>query len=375
MSVEERRTMRRALVIATVLGLAVPGRTWGGIYNFAEAPEKYGTYEELKNSLAFLRQINNPELPTPHRLRYLLMADLAEKGAARLDDLDRINLSGYLLRLRDPKSPRRNEQYYLLATELLQPLVRRDPKNFLAQANLATAWLKLGQLQRAQTTQSVALEQWPRRWKDLPKERRELLEKLRWNEAKFQLYREAEKYQLKLLLLRLRESQRKQPPDQLDPLFDTGGEKVQFVGPGGKYEPGKLAAAERQKLPANALAIVEQLVLWDPDDLRLRWLAAELFNAEGEMGAARDLLVYLSWNEGFNPPELKEHRDILVRQAPAPQTAVETPAPTPDKVEPTSPWPTNPWQLLGVGFGAGAVVALLGVWQVREIRRRAAARP
>jgi tetratricopeptide (TPR) repeat protein len=373
--------MRRALVIATVLGLAVPARTWGGIYNFAEAPEKYGTYEELKNSLMFLWQINNSDLPTPHRQRYLFLADLAakaEKGVpARLDDLDRVNLSGYLLRLRDPKSPRRNEQYYLLATELLQPVVRRDPKNFLAQSNLATAWLKLGQLQRAQTTQSVALEQWPRRWQDLPKERRELLEKLRWNEAKFQHYREAEKYQLKLLLLRLRESQRKQPPEQLDPLFDTGEEKVQFVGPSGKYELGKIAAAERQKLPLNALAIVSQLVLWDPYDVRLRWLAAELFNAEGETGAARELLVYLSWNEGFNPPELKEHRDILVRQAPAPppQTAVETPAPSPDKVEPTSPWPTNPWQLLGVGFGAGVVVALLGVWQVREIRRRAAARP
>jgi tetratricopeptide (TPR) repeat protein len=372
--------MRRALVIATILYLGGPAPARAGIYNFAEPLDKFGTYEEFKEALVFLRQINSTKIDTPQRQRYLLMADLAERGVpASLDDVDRVSLSGYLLRL-NTSNARKNERLYLLAAEILQPVVRRDPKNFLAQANLAAAWMKLGQYQRAESTHSVALEQWPRRWQDLTKEQQQLLSaKLHWNEAQFQRYREVEKYQHKLLLLRLREAQRKSPARGLYPLFDTADAQVQFVGPGGKYEPGKLAAEERRKLPKDALAVVEQLVLWEPDDPRLLWLAAELYNAEGNGDAARDLIRYVIEVDQFVTPELKEHRDVLVRQAPAKQRrALDFTEPAPadgQQIDSPSPWPTNPWQLLGVGFGAGAVVALLGVWQVREIRRRVSARP
>ena len=100
------------------------------------------------------------------------------------------------------------------------------------------------------------------------------------------------------------------------------------------------------------------MLLWEPDDARLLWLAAELLNAEGDAAGARDLMRYVIENLQYVTPELKEHRDVLVREVPPRQNrpldfgdpagkAVE------DKVEPTSPWPTNPWQLLGVGFAAG----------------------
>jgi tetratricopeptide (TPR) repeat protein len=370
--------MRLVFVVTAGLGLCLllPARAPGGLYNFAEPADKFGTFEEFSEALVQVRQINSTEILTPSRQRYLLMADLAERDIpAEMDDLDRINLSGYLLRLRDPKDARKNNRRYLQAKKILESVVRRDPKNFLAHSNLATAYWKLDQLQRAETTLSVALDNWPRRWQDLPKERRTLLEKkLHWEEPQFQQYREVETYQRKLLLLRLRDAQKRPPPQDPDPLFDTREEKVHFVGPSGKYEAGKLAADEKSKLPQNALAIVEQLVLWEPDDPRLRWLAAELFNAEGNAKGALKLFEYLIDVDKIVSPELKEHRAVLVRETPAsPRPALDFTEPA-AKVEAkdgaTSPWPTNPWQLLGVGFGAGALVALLGVWQVREIRRR-----
>src|SRR5437879_664259 len=132
--------MRRVFIVVIVLGLGMPARSGGGIYNFAEPPEKFGTYEEFKESLVFLRQINSTLIETPHRRRYLMMAELAELAERRgvpaaMDDLERLNLSGYLLRL-NKSNTRLNDRLYLLAAATLQPLVRRDPKNFLAQSNL-----------------------------------------------------------------------------------------------------------------------------------------------------------------------------------------------------------------------------------------------
>src|SRR5262249_23601581 len=60
-------------------------------------------------------------------------------------------------------------------------------------------------------------------------------------------YQEAEKAQLRLV--RQRQKEPKDSPD-LDDLFG-----VRYVGEGGKYEPGQLAAAERKKLPEDAAAV------------------------------------------------------------------------------------------------------------------------
>ena len=53
---------------------------------------------------------------------------------------------------------------------------------------------------------------------------------------------------------------------KLDDLFG-----IRYVGEDGSYQPGKLAAAEAKKLPANAAALVQQLALWLPADGRLLW--------------------------------------------------------------------------------------------------------
>ena len=50
---------------------------------------------------------------------------------------------------------------------------------------------------------------------------------------------------------------------------------VRFANDGGIYQPGALATAERAKLPPDAIAIVQQLLLWYPTDSRLYWLLGE----------------------------------------------------------------------------------------------------
>ena len=68
----------------------------------------------------------------------------------------------------------------------------------------------------------------------------------------------------------------------LDALFP----RVHFVGPSGQYESGMLAAEQWANMPADALTIVKQLVLWFPHDSRLKWLLAELLNAGNDIDGA-----------------------------------------------------------------------------------------
>src|SRR5262249_33176835 len=89
----------------------------------------------------------------------------------------------------------------------------------------------------------------------------------------------------------------------LDDLFG-----VAFVGPSGKYEAGTLAAAERKKLPAAAVALAQQLALWLPGDPRLLWQLAELANAHGDVGVAAAILDGCVTEFGLRSPELHAHR-------------------------------------------------------------------
>ena len=75
------------------------------------------------------------------------------------------------------------------------------------------------------------------------------------------------------------------------PLFPaTGeGEPVKFVNDAGEYQPGTLASAERAKLPPDAVAVVQQMMLWFPDDVRLYWLLAELYAAEDDLESAASI--------------------------------------------------------------------------------------
>lgn len=93
-------------------------------------------------------------------------------------------------------------------------------------------------------------------------------------------------YYLKWLRLHRDRVNRKLAPDAEDvlPLFD-----VKFVNDAGQYEPGKLAASEKAKLPPDAIAVVQQLILWAPWDISLQWLLGELYAANGQLKDAEQV--------------------------------------------------------------------------------------
>lgn len=100
-------------------------------------------------------------------------------------------------------------------------------------------------------------------------------------------------------------------PTPLFPVPQPGkpADPVRWVNEAGVYEPGALAAAERAKLPADATATVQQLVLWFPSDTRLYWLLAELYAADGEFGPAWAIMQECSWSKQFTNRRLfMDHR-------------------------------------------------------------------
>lgn len=118
-------------------------------------------------------------------------------------------------------------------------------------------------------------------------------------------------------------------PTPLFPVPAAGGkaaDPVRWVNEAGEYEPGALAAAERAKLPADAVAVVQQLLLWFPSDTRLYWLLAELYAADGEFGPARAILDECVWSRQYgNRAVLMAHRAAVTAAADARPPEPESP--------------------------------------------------
>src|SRR5260370_33189547 len=93
---------------------------------------------------------------------------------------------------------------------------------------------------------------------------------------------------------------------------------VRYVDDKGEYTPGKLAAAEKKKLPAGAAAIVQQLGLWLPADSRLLWQLAELANAHGDVRYAAALMDGCVTQVGLPAPPLPRPRQLTRAPADAP---------------------------------------------------------
>jgi tetratricopeptide (TPR) repeat protein len=130
------------------------------------------------------------------------------------------------------------------AVELLRGGEREHGNHFRIVANLGTAWQLSGDLTQAALCLQQAVRLAPGK------------------------YQKAEEYQLKLVRLRQAEAKDAQG---LDDLFG-----VKYVNEKGAYEPGKLSAEQRKKVPSGAAAAVQQLALWLPADGRLLWQLAEL---------------------------------------------------------------------------------------------------
>jgi hypothetical protein len=192
-----------------------------------------------------------------------------------------------------------------------------------------------------------------------------------------------------LLFLRHRQEEaarRLNAADQLDPIFASGTKSmrkpIRYVGESGRYEAGGLAASEMEKLPRDAVAIVQQMILWDPSDPRLWWQLGEVYNAQGDVKSAwavfDSLLDFNTWK--FAVPELKEHYRIL---KPAYQRQLEIDAQMAEMQaqadEEQKRFEDERRRLtaeekrqrtIWVVAGLGLVLAFVGYWQTRELIRR-----
>jgi hypothetical protein len=185
-----------------------------------------------------------------------------------------------------------------------------------------------------------------------------------------------EKYQLRLVKKRYRESLQRAASARtaVDDLFESPSGPVQYKADDGTYQAGKLAEAERKKLPPNALAIVQQFVLWFPADTRLYWQLGELYNAQGDMTAAVTILNECIWTRRDSAPLLKEHKNIV--QAGAPKQTAPVLEDEPATAKPAAPAPDDAaWlperrQIVLVAGVAGTIIFVLIFLQIREIRQR-----
>ncbi|HMF12717.1 MAG TPA: tetratricopeptide repeat protein, partial [Gemmataceae bacterium] len=290
----------RGLVVTAVLAawLLPPVPARAGLYSTREHLLHYvfGPPADFKNELDNLQSIVakvTEKSPGSPRRQVLAQVETLEQKRrdGNLIYEDRINLSACYVRLQQPETIDK-------AIRLLEELPRGE-RDFVALSNLATAYQLAGNLQRAESYLTDALESWPHVSTWIPD-----------NPWRLNWLRMAEKAQLQIIRSRAREQREARgAPASLDAIFPG----LRWVGPSGEYEPGLLAADQWAKVPAYSLFIVKQLVLWMPHDLRLRWLLAELANAEGDSLGAVKLMDDMSLNYNYGNPEFREHHAVLRR--------------------------------------------------------------
>lgn len=350
-------------VIAALCCLAAAATAQAGLYNTAEPDEPPASllltpkgvqplpFERFRRDiLSDLIGIANPKPESPQRRRYLARRDefLAKTRSGRLSAEEQMNLGAYLIRLKQ----------YDDAVRLLTRAAEEEPSNAMLLANLGTAHQGNGQPERA----IYWLQRLKRkgRWNGLAAPQRD------W-------FQHAEEYHLKLLLLRSGEMPRgggSQPANEVDALFGAAVAPVRWIGESGHYEPGQLAASERAKLPTDALALVEQLLIWLPDDTRLYWLFGEILNAQGDVQGAAAVFEDCVWNRGWNVETLKEHRRLVNEAKPAAEPVEQIAATTAPPNQPPPDWLPGRRKLLIVGSLACAIIAGLVTLQIKEVRRR-----
>jgi hypothetical protein len=316
----------RPFAIATLIGLclALPARA--GLYSpdeqfnfeldadgYARPIQYSGGFDIFMASYGAvgIRPRNPGDPPNQARAEYQqrVEARMNKKGVGTLPPDQLAGLTSDLIRL-----GRADE-----ALNILQPLAR-DPRRggFLAYAHLAGAHAARGEWVDAHDQQQMAV-----RFSEFPTSFARLTRpQLAW------LKRVERDYYLPFLAHRAEESRGRRPGDSrlkedVDPIFPTSSsskraeEPLRFVSDDGTYAAGKLAAAERKKLPPDAIAIVQQLLIWHPKDPRLHWLLGELYNANGDVESAAAILDAVTFTMGYSNPMVIEHRRVLKSAADA----------------------------------------------------------
>jgi hypothetical protein len=263
--------MRNVVFLIVFLGL--PTSIRAGLYYsgepIAELPSQWRGFlldQRLLRNIAV--KTTGGGRPAPARARYQEAARQLEQArqSRRLSADELADLGALYVRLGEVTQ----------AVDLLRNAQRSHPSHFRIAANLGTAWQLQGDLGQAAEALQQAVRLAPGKW------------------------HKAEEYHLKLV--RLRQSQ---PRDgrSLDDLFG-----VRYLSEGARYEPGKLAAIERKRLPADAVAITQHLALWLPADGLLLWQLAELANAHGDIQTAAAIMDGCVNEFGLHAPELRQHR-------------------------------------------------------------------
>ena len=269
---------------------------------------------------------------SPARKALITRTDaLLARPESELSQDELAELTANLLRLRklDPALP------------LLRQLSRDRRMNFVLLAHLATLHQLREEYGDAIAAQEVARSEFPD-------------EMANFTPAQLAWYKRLEReYVLRLLRLRRNEPSRIGPAASVDDLFAG----VKFVDESGGYTPGQLAAVERAKLPSDALAIVQQLLLWTPEDSRLFWLLGELYQADNQLIAAAKIFDECVDTRRFQNETLIAHRhrihEVILAQTPEPESFL----------------PSTQRTAI-VGGLAGLIVLGLVIVQIRETRRR-----
>lgn len=352
-----------------VLGLASAARS--GIYSpdetfnfeidsdgFARPIQYAGGFDVI---VADFRDLGSPlsQLTAKYDVR---IRERRVKGAGTLSPAELAGFTADLIRLN-----RVDE-----ALNILQPIAR-DPRRggFLANAHLARAHAGRGEWRDAAEQQQMAV-----RYSDFPTSFAKLSKsQLAW------LKRVERDFYLPFLTHRAEEARRGRATDareDVDSLFPQGVKTtpVHFVGEDGNYAAGQLADSERKKLPPDAIAIVQQLLLWHPKDARLYWLLGELYNAEGDIDSAAKLLDACSFVMGYSNPTVIEHRRILkaVAESAATAKAEESARLRQEQADEQArvqlaerEYQKRFWWIMACGVGIGL---LLVYYQFREVVRR-----
>ncbi len=372
----------RFLSIAILLGF-VPG-LYAGLYNPAE-PDAGKLYPDefsglfLPKTLVPLQTIGSRRRPgdpfIPLRTRHQFIDENADRRLHGRSTLERLSLSAYLIRQGKPR----------LAARILEQLTREDPNNFVAAANLMTAYYLLGLPSVHRKHETEVMGRWPEKMADLSKEMQILLTQMDWDQksitgSKYAQLRRAERYFQKLLELRDRERETgrmRQLRDHLpDALF---GDALRFDRKD-EFRVGKPPANARGELPEDAVEIVQQLLVWLPTDSRLLWLLGEVYNAKGDVYNAKG--VYKKLTGGLSPayggpnmpPFLAAQKEALAkhkvqkRQSNFPQDLAKKVSKQEDAKPAYTP-PIVDWRALFVGVGAGIVISYIGYWQIRQLTR------
>jgi tetratricopeptide (TPR) repeat protein len=158
------------------------------------------------------------------------------------------------------------------------------------------------------------------------------------------------------------------------PLFDA-----KFVNDEGVYQAGVLSAVERSKLPPDAVAIVQQLVLWAPWDTDLYWLLGELYAAEGRLREAEIIFNQCADGRQFaNRKVFMAHRGAIrdaVAALPPETNPTDAPLfstqPSEESVQQAgeSSLPSLPAVLIAAAVFL-SLACLLMILQIRAMRRR-----